>query len=131
MRGSMRSAEAEAPIGPSDEARLTSVSMRKHAGINSLLLLALMIRLGWGFLQPGEIDERLPDQFEYLNIARNVLNGDGVKFYDTRFYQDVVAYRMPGYPLFIAGFGGSVRIVRVAQAILDTSTVLAVYLLAR
>src|SRR5687768_18082744 len=35
-----------------------------------------------------------------------------------------------GYPVFVAVLGGSVRAVRVAQALLDTSTALAVYLLA-
>jgi 4-amino-4-deoxy-L-arabinose transferase-like glycosyltransferase len=43
----------------------------------------------------------------------------------------VWAYRTPGYPLLVAACGGSVRIVRVVQAFLDTSTVLAIYLMAR
>ncbi|HEV8608116.1 MAG TPA: hypothetical protein VGQ99_22465 [Tepidisphaeraceae bacterium] len=105
--------------------------MAKHAGIGALLAVGLVIRLGWGLMQPAEIDERLPDQAEYLELGQNVLKGQGLTFYDHRVDQFLQAYRMPGYPLFVAGFGGSVRAVRVAQAILDTSTILATYLLAR
>jgi 4-amino-4-deoxy-L-arabinose transferase-like glycosyltransferase len=112
-------------------ADFTLIHMPKHAGIGALLAVALVIRLVWGLMQPPEIDSRLPDQAEYVEIAWSFLRGDGLKFYDTRFYQNAYAYRMPGYPLFIAGMGGSIRVVRVAQAILDTSTILAAYLLAR
>src|SRR5687767_3637756 len=45
--------------------------------------------------------------------------------------QTVYAVRTPGYPLFLAACGGSLSVARVAQALLDTSTALAVFLLAR
>lgn len=89
------------------------------------------MRAGWGLMQPGQIDSRLPDQREYLELARNVLAGNGLKLYDGRFQQEVRAFRTPGYPLFLAAMGGLVRWARLAQALLDTSTILAVYLLAR
>jgi 4-amino-4-deoxy-L-arabinose transferase-like glycosyltransferase len=96
-----------------------------------LMLMALGLRLGWGLTRPGEIDPRLPDQREYLESAGNLLQGQGLKFVDPRFDQEIYAYRMPGYPLFLAGLGASVRLARMAQALLDASTVGAVYLLAR
>ncbi|HVT88663.1 MAG TPA: hypothetical protein VHD56_07425 [Tepidisphaeraceae bacterium] len=75
--------------------------------------------------------EALPDQVEYVETARNLLAGQGMQFFDRRFGESVYAYRMPAYPLLIALCGGDVRIVRIAQALIDTSTVLAIYLLAR
>jgi 4-amino-4-deoxy-L-arabinose transferase-like glycosyltransferase len=78
-----------------------------------------------------EAIDRLPDQREYLALGRNLLHGQGLKFFDPRFGDEVWAFRTPGYPLLVAACGGSVRAVRVAQAFVDTSTVLAVYLLAR
>jgi hypothetical protein len=107
--------------------------MIKSRALPALLLLALCLRLGWGLSRPttdGAIDA-LPDQREYLSIAQNILGGHGVQFVDRRFAQTVYAYRMPGYPLLIALCGGSVRAVRALQALLDTSTVLAVFLLSR
>ena len=98
-----------------------------------LLAAALAVRLAWAIAQPvtdGAID-RLPDQAEYLALGRNLLHGQGLKFFDPRFAEEVWAFRTPGYPLLVAACGGSVRTVRVAQAFLDTSTVLAIYLLAR
>jgi 4-amino-4-deoxy-L-arabinose transferase-like glycosyltransferase len=96
-----------------------------------LLTLALLIRVGWVSAQRGEPDDRLGDQFEYLQVGRNLLTAHELKLHDARFDQDVYAYRTPGYPAFIALSGGNVRVIRLAQAILDTSTVLAIYLLAR
>ena len=74
---------------------------------------------------------RLPDQREYLELGRNLRHGRGLQFTDPRFGDVVHAYRTPGYPLLVAACGGNVRAVRVVQALLDTSTVLATYLLAR
>jgi hypothetical protein len=88
--------------------------------------------LGWGLSRPADDASlnALPDQREYLSLARNLLHGQGLQFLDARFNDSVRAFRMPGYPLLIAACGGDVRAVRVVQAILDTSTVLAVFLLA-
>jgi len=95
--------------------------------------VALLIRLGWAMVQPADdasID-KLPDQREYLLLGQNLLHGQGLSFYDPRFRDEVYAFRTPGYPFLIAACGGNVRVVRVVQALMDTSTVLAVYLLAR
>ena len=98
-----------------------------------LLAAALALRLAWALFQPvsDEAIERLPDQREYLDLGRNLLHGRGLKFFDPRFSDEVWAFRTPGYPVMVAACGGSVRAVRVAQAFIDASTVLAVYLLAR
>jgi len=104
--------------------------MAKHAGIVALLVVALAIRLVWGFIHGDVIDSRLPDQAEYMDLAQNYLTGHGLNFYDSRVDQVVYAYRMPGYPLFVA-LGRTVHGVQFHQAIIDTSTVLATYLLAR
>jgi 4-amino-4-deoxy-L-arabinose transferase-like glycosyltransferase len=42
----------------------------------------------------------------------------------------VYAFRTPGYPLFVTMCRADVRVVRIVQALIDTSTVLAAYLLA-
>ncbi len=96
-----------------------------------LLLAALIIRLGWGLSRPADEASlaALPDQNEYLQIARSLLDGRGLSFYDDSVKQVVHAYRMPGYPLFVAVCGANVIVVRVVQAVLETSTVLAIYLL--
>ncbi|MDB5331891.1 MAG: family glycosyltransferase, 4-amino-4-deoxy-L-arabinose transferase [Phycisphaerales bacterium] len=105
----------------------------RRVWLGGILLLGLLLRLGWGLSRP--VDEgaiaALPDQREYLEIGRNLLAGRGMAFLDRRFADVAVAYRMPGYPLFVAACGGNVRVIRAAQAVLDTGTVLAVYLLAR
>lgn len=96
-----------------------------------ILLVALLLRVGWGVAQGGDADPRLGDQAEYLALGRSLLHEHELKFYDSRFGQAVYAYRTPGYPLFVAACGGNVRAIRLVQAVLDTSTVLAIYLLAR
>ncbi|MGB7159769.1 MAG: glycosyltransferase family 39 protein [Tepidisphaeraceae bacterium] len=98
-----------------------------------LLFVALAIRLGWAMTRPADAAsvDQLPDQREYLETARNLLYGEGLGFVDPRFGQKVYAFRTPGYPAFLAACGANVRVARVVQAILDTGTVLAAYLLAR
>ncbi len=96
-----------------------------------ILLLSLALRLAWAFSQSAEPDKRLGDQFEYLQLGRNFLTTGEFRFKDDRFDQYVYAYRTPGYPLMVAAMGGNVTAIRIAQAVLDTSTVLAIYLLAR
>jgi 4-amino-4-deoxy-L-arabinose transferase-like glycosyltransferase len=98
-----------------------------------ILALGLLLRLGWGLSRPADqrAIDALPDQREYLSIAQNILSGHGANFFDPRFGQIVYAYRMPGYSWLIAACGCQVRIVRLVQVLLDTATVLAIFLLAR
>lgn len=98
-----------------------------------LLALALALRIGWAVTRPvndAAIDA-LPDQREYLSLAQNLLHGRGLQFIDPRFNEAVKAFRTPGYPMMVAACGANVRAVRIIQALLDASTVLAIYLLAR
>jgi 4-amino-4-deoxy-L-arabinose transferase-like glycosyltransferase len=100
----------------------------------ALILLAAVVRLPWLGVQPTDLQairDQLPDQAEYLQIAHNLLQRQSLHFHDPRFPGDVFAFRMPGYPAFIALLGGQPTLVRLAQVIIDCSTVLAVYLLAR
>jgi len=96
-----------------------------------LLLIALAIRVTWGQLQPAELSPDLPDQMEYRALASHLIVGDGLQFFDERFHGTEYAFRAPGYPMFMAMMGTLPRTVRLGQALLDTSTVLAIYLLAR
>jgi 4-amino-4-deoxy-L-arabinose transferase-like glycosyltransferase len=105
--------------------------MRPVRPILTLLVVAFVLRLGWGLMQPADPDARLGDQFEYLQLGRNLLAAGELKFTDARFDQAVYAYRTPGYPFLVAACGGNVRAIRIAQALIGTSTVLAVWLMAR
>jgi hypothetical protein len=100
--------------------------------IIAIVLIALLIRVGWVLSRPAGDDAlaALPDQREYLDLGRSLLEGRGLHFYDERFRAVVYAYRMPLYPALIAGCFADVRAVRLVQAAMDASTVLAVALLA-
>src|SRR5262245_50949205 len=97
----------------------------------ALLAVALALRVGWVISLPTSEEHlrRLPDQLEYLELGRNLLAGKGLSFRDQVFDQVLNAYRAPGYPLLVAACGGNIRAVRVVQSVIDTSTVLAVYVL--
>ena len=109
------------------------MAVGKNTALFVLLAFALLLRLGWGLSQKSDAESlgNLPDQREYLALGWNLIESTTLVFFDDRFHQEVYAYRTPGYPLFVACCGASPRVVRIAQAILDTSTVLAIYLLAR
>src|SRR5205823_1628463 len=98
-----------------------------------LLIGAFLIRAGWSLRHSADEQSlaNLPDQREYLELGRNLLEHGELKFHDDRFDADVFAYRAPGYPMLIALCGANLRTIRLAQASIDTSSVLAVYLLAR
>lgn len=97
-----------------------------------VLLLALLLRLGWGLSRSSEETALadMPDQLEYLQYGRSLLAGRYVMI-DPRYDGEVLAFRPPGYPLLVAACGALPPVVRTVQALLDVSTVLAVYLLAR
>ena len=109
------------------------LSPRAHRRwIIAIVLIALLIRVGWCLSRPTGDDAlaALPDQREYLDLGRSLLEGRGLHFYDERFRSVVHAYRMPLYPALVAGCFADVRAVRLAQSAMDASTVLAVALLA-
>lgn len=112
---------------------ITRADSTSRGALILLLILALAVRVGWVMSRPTSADALaiLPDQVEYLELGRNLLHGKGLSFRDGRFDETVLAFRAPGYPLLVAACGGSVRAVRAVQALLDSSTVLAAYLLAR
>src|SRR3954469_4928421 len=100
----------------------------------TLLLIALALRLGWGMSRDSSdeaVGRSLPDQREYLELGRNLLHGRGLVMSDPRLGVEVKAFRTPGYPLLVAASGGNIRAIRIVQSLFDTSTVLAIYLLAR
>jgi 4-amino-4-deoxy-L-arabinose transferase-like glycosyltransferase len=98
-----------------------------------ILLAGLAVRVGWGVHQSSDADAiaKLPDQREYLELAQNLADGKGYWFADARFASAVYAYRTPGYPLLMMACQNSPRIIRLVQALVDASTILAIYLLAR
>src|SRR5688572_13833969 len=99
----------------------------------AILAAALAIRLTWCVLAPRSPEhlEKLPDQLGYLELGQNLLHGQGLKWRDPRFEDDTYATRMPGYPLLVAACGGQVMLIRIVQALLDSSTVLATFFVAR
>jgi len=99
----------------------------------TMLVIALAVRLAWVLHLPVDAAsiEQLPDQREYLELGRNLLHGKGLNFIDVRFNETILAYRTPGYPIFVALCGGDIRIIRVVQAFIDAFGVLAVFFLAR
>lgn len=109
------------------------MTMWHRWALGLILLSALGVRVGWVLSRPiddASIDQ-LPDQREYLEIAKGLRAGEGFGFVDQRFNDRVLAHRTPGYPFFIVACNADVRLVRLAQCLLDTSTALAAYLLAR
>jgi len=110
----------------------TSRRLGGRAILVVILLLALALRVGWAATRPtsDKTLEGLPDQLEYLGLARNLVAGRGYWFIDQRLADRVYAFRTPGFPLFLAAWGANVRVALIVQSVLAASTVLAVYLLA-
>lgn len=98
-----------------------------------LLMAAFAVRTGWAWVQstdPASL-AKLPDQYDYLSLGSSLLHRHELKFFHPKFAEAMYAFRTPGYPLFVALCGAKLRVIRFTQAALDTSTVLATYLLAR
>ena len=106
---------------------------RRFGWPHLLLLIAVVLRLAYSATKSNDPASliNLPDQVEYWQIARSVLQGEGLRFDDPATSEFLYAFRMPGYPLFVAACGAVLPIVRTAQAGLDGASVLAVYFLAR
>jgi 4-amino-4-deoxy-L-arabinose transferase-like glycosyltransferase len=101
-----------------------------------ILLLGLAMAFRLAYVLPKDASpaslSALPDQEGYVQCARNWWSGDGLYYHDDRFGQDVYAVRTPGYPVFLALCNNvSVRLVRIVQALIDVSCVVAVYLVGR
>lgn len=98
-----------------------------------ILLLALAVRIGWAIGRPTDEASlaNLPDQVEYLSLAKSLRAGEGLNMVDPRFSDTVYAFRMPGYPLFCAALNANILWIRIAQAIVGASSVLATLWLAR
>ena len=97
------------------------------------MLLGLCVRVGWTLHQRSDeaAINLLPDQREYLDLGAHLFGADGLWMADPRFNQIVYAFRTPGYPLLIACCDAKPVVVRLVQCVLDTSTILAIFLLAR
>lgn len=100
-----------------------------------VLLIGLALRVGLAFYLPSDeaFLERLPDQLEYLGLAESLLERGELAIVDERYAapQPLRAQRMPGYPLFVALCGAEVTAVRLAQALIDTLTALAAFLVGK
>lgn len=98
-----------------------------------VVLVGLGVRLGWGLRQSSDdaAISQLPDQREYLDLGKNIFSANGLEMSDPRFRQTVYAYRTPGYPFLVGCLGGNPVVVRIAQSVLDSITVIAIFILAR
>jgi len=98
-----------------------------------IVLFGLALRLAWGLHLPAGDDSlaNLPDQREYYQLGVSLRDTGTLRLVDPRFNDVVRAYRTPGYPALIALLGGKLRLIRLSQAALDASCILAAYLLAR
>lgn len=99
----------------------------------TMIVLGLAARLICGAVLKADDASlsRLPDQREYLELARNLLAGRGLQFFDPRFGQSIYAGRAPLYPIFLTMCGANVHVARALQALIDSSSIAAVWLLAR
>jgi hypothetical protein len=115
---------------------LQSITSSK-AGIQrvlvAMMVIGLAMRLGWALSRPADESylAQLPDQLEYLELGRNLAFEGSLKFFDSDFQDTVFAFRTPGYPALVAAFRGNITAIRIAQALIDTSTILAAFVLAR
>lgn len=106
---------------------------KTHWLLALILLVGVVARMGWGMSRPvtRESMEGLPDQLEYLSLGENLWKSGELSMVDARYDQRVYAYRTPGYPIFVALCQGLPRLIYIVQALLDSSVVLAIFLMAR
>jgi len=119
----------------SPDNRIRSLRIRSKTPLIVIVLVALIIRLAWVFAAP-HIDPVLVqnpfhgDASGYHLLALNLLEGKGLSWDgETR-----TSYRMPGYPVFLAGIyvltNGNSQAVRIVQAILGALLCIPVYRIA-
>ncbi len=99
-------------------------------GIAVLLFAgAFLLRAGAALVLPPE-RALLPDSYEYLAVADNIVAGRGAVL-----HEKAKAKRPPGYPAFLAlfrrAFPGEVRPIQMAQAFLGGVSCVLVFLLGR
>ncbi|HEY1921249.1 MAG TPA: glycosyltransferase family 39 protein [Tepidisphaeraceae bacterium] len=98
----------------------------------AIVLVGLGVRLAWGLRQPSDdaAISQLPDQREYLDLGKHIFSADGLEMSDPRFRQTVYAYRTPGYPFLVGCCAGNPVAVRIAQSLLDSISIVAIFFLA-
>ena len=108
------------------------LSVPHRWALGAVVVVALAARVAYVLSLPADPASlrALPDQTEYLTLARHLLGGHGLFFFDERFAAVADAYRMPLYPAFVAACGANLTVTRLAQAVVDASTVWAAALLA-
>jgi hypothetical protein len=84
----------------------------------AIALVAIAIRLAPLARSDLSFAFRPDDSFEYLQLADGMRHGCGFARLINGTCQPAEILRTPGYPLFLAAFGGNVRWVLAAQAIL-------------
>jgi 4-amino-4-deoxy-L-arabinose transferase-like glycosyltransferase len=102
-----------------------------HFKLSLIIAIGFILRLACGLALPVSADwlARLPDQTEYLQLGESLRQHRTLELFDQRFDDMVRAYRTPGYPAVVALCGGSVRAIRIVQALLDAWMILGIYLL--
>lgn len=98
-----------------------------------LILLGVIARIVYWLPKPHDESAlaALPDQLEYLRLADNLRSTGELAMIDPRFADTVRAFRLPGYPAWIALLQSHPPSIRIAQALLDGITILATFILAR
>ncbi len=98
-----------------------------------LILLSVVARIVYWLPKPHDESAlaALPDQLEYLRLADTLRSTGELAMVDPRFADTVRAFRLPGYPAWVALLQSHPPTIRIAQSVLDGFTVLATFILAR
>lgn len=102
-----------------------------------IYVLGFIVRLAYMLHYPGryEIPPGTNDEFEYNQIAMNLLSGNGYRISGEHldFDGELRSYRAPGYSLFLAivfgTFGHSYFAVRIIQCVIGAATCCIIYLI--